>query len=72
MVKPASDKYNLTISPGLYHVHGFGEIDLAHLTLNEADRLYKKGFPYLALRPKSDKPAPAPKTKPVRKKKNKK
>lgn len=55
MKRPASDKYSLTISPGVYDVQGFGEVDLRSLTLEKAEMLYKKGFPYLELKPKASK-----------------
>ena len=70
MKQPASDKFDLTISPGVYHVHGFGEVDLRSLTLDRAEQLVKKGFPYLVEKPKVEKPAKAPKVKPINKKKN--
>ncbi len=63
MKKPASDKYNITIEPGVYQVHGFGEIDLRSLTLERAEQLFKKGFPYLELKPTSQESVKAPKTK---------
>lgn len=67
MKKPASDKYNLTIEPGLYNVHGFGEVDLRNLTMEQADRLFKMKFPYLELKPKAA-PAKAPEVKKISKK----
>ncbi len=65
MKKPASYKYNLTISPGVYHVHGFGEVDLRSLTMEKADYLFSKNFPYLVLLPKATKAAKAPSTKKI-------
>ena len=64
MKRPASDKYNLTIAPGVYHVHGFGEVNLSNLTFEQADALFKKGFPYLVLKPKAEMPI-APKVKKI-------
>ncbi|MBC8486282.1 MAG: hypothetical protein H8D45_09620 [Bacteroidetes bacterium] len=70
MIKPASDKYNLTIPPGVYHIHGFGEVDLRSLTLERAEQLVLKGFPYLVIKPKSKTPAPAPEIKKIKRNKN--
>lgn len=40
-------KYELTTSPGKYHVYRFGEVDLTNLTDERADILFNQGFPYL-------------------------
>jgi len=66
MERPASDKYNLNISPGRYHFFGFGEIDCSNLTLKQADALFASGFPHLVLKPKVEKSA-APKVKKITK-----
>jgi|ETNmetMinimDraft_11_1059920.scaffolds.fasta_scaffold219222_1 hypothetical protein len=63
-VKPASDKYVLTIEPGLYNIKGFGDIDLRSLTLDHANALYKQNFPYLEFKPKASN-ADGPDTKPI-------
>lgn len=52
-MNPVREKYKLTVSPGLYHFQGFGEIDLQTLTLDQADDLVKRGFPYLILKKQS-------------------
>lgn len=67
MIKPASEKYNLTIAPGVYHVMGFGEVDLRSLTLEKAEYLVKKGFPYLVPKPKSASKKKAPEVKEIKK-----
>ncbi len=51
MKRPATDKYQLTISPGLYEIMGFGEVDLRNLSLDRANQLFKAGFPYLFEKP---------------------
>ncbi len=66
-MKPASDKYNLTIPPGRYHVHGFGEVDLRSLTMQQADHLVSKGFPYLVAKPKGETVKTSPKVKKIKK-----
>ena len=68
MERPASEKYDLTVPPGLYHVYMFGEVDLRALTLTKADALYKRGFPYLKLKPKATQPPKVPRVKPLKKK----
>jgi len=72
MNRPATDKYKLTIQPGVYHVFGFGEVDLRDLTMARADQLYKKGFPYLKEKPVKKEPPKAPEVKKIPKKKTKK
>jgi hypothetical protein len=52
-MNPVIEKYKLTAKPGLYHFQGFGEIDLRTLTLDQADNLVKRGFPYLILKKQS-------------------
>lgn len=52
-MNPVTEKYKLTAKPGLYHFQGFGEIDLRTLTLDQADNLVKRGFPYLILKKQS-------------------
>ena len=71
MKKPASLKYELTIPPGLYHVKGFGEVDLRNLTLEKAEYLVKKGFPHLKEKPKSYKAPDSPRVKKIGGKKSK-
>jgi len=51
--KEVSDKYQLNdIVVGNYDFPGYGEIDLQTLTLDSADKLVSRGFPYLVLRKK--------------------
>ncbi len=45
----AAEKYNLkNVAPGLYDFPGFGEINLETITLEQADDLAARKFPYLA------------------------
>lgn len=44
----AAEKYNLkNVAPGLYDFPGFGEINLETITLEQADALAERKFPYL-------------------------
>ena len=36
-----------TLPPGMYHVPGFGTVDLCSISVKEARRLFDYGFPYL-------------------------
>jgi hypothetical protein len=58
-----SEKYRLTIEPGLYHVKGFGEVDLRTLTLEKANYLFQSNFPYLVLKPPTKVVSKPPKVK---------
>ena len=61
--KSYTEKYKLTIEPGLYLVKGFGEVNLASLTLDKANTLYKAGFPHLVPKPVSKTVTKTPNTK---------
>lgn len=59
--KEFTEKYNLvTVEPGLYDVAGFGRVDLINLSMEEADGLFKAGFPFLEKKKKSDPPVVEP------------
>jgi len=62
-MKSYAEKYRLTIKPGLYHVKGFGEIDLRSLTLDRANSLFRAKFPYLMLKPQEKVASTQPKIK---------
>jgi hypothetical protein len=50
-------KYDLlNIAPGAYAIPGFGIVDLTAISLDKADKLVARGFPYLVLKT----PAKAP------------
>jgi hypothetical protein len=42
--------YVPTIKPGKYNFKGFGDIDLCQITLEQADALFAKNFPFLKLK----------------------
>ncbi len=50
-----AEKYKVvTIRPARYNFNGFGEIDLRTISLNKADELFEKEFPFLKLIKKAE------------------
>ncbi len=62
-----ADKYSANVPVGCYEFPGFGKIDLAKLSVEQADQLTGRGFPHLVAKEAQSAPAPADqaKTKPA-------
>ena len=51
-------KYDVVgIEVGRYQYQDFGEVDLEQLTIQEANQLFKAGFPHLVLKKKNSSPS---------------
>ena len=55
MAKKVSDKYEITVSGRIYDAKLRREININHITIEDADACFKAGCTWIALKPKEPK-----------------